>query len=404
MPSWFRGLLLFVCFTLITPVLGASVAAADKPIQLYMNGKKLAQVNPIVRSGVLYVPVRKFCEALGYTLTAEGGQITAVINGAKFSFQPGLDYIELTDTSIVGLAEPVPVIQGQSYLPLRLIGNLAKLSVDYDRQKNTVNLKPYGYGQETAIRELVTKYYDAFRPDLLTSDNPELMYYDPDYDYEANRIGKEVPVRDFRAIVHRIDYASPVEAKVQATYIRNTEVMDQQDEYVFKIRYEEGRWKIALSAWISDRLELPEDIEETAAAILEKRGEERKAVLLDLRTYYQAYNAEDLPLALRYTSPSFIRQWNAEEIVEWEDNQKEKFAYSDPRYRLSKERVVYIGEREAVVQGELAWTDPGLQLTGDTYVYPALIFMEYADGRWTYHHDLDLSQDFDWGREMAETF
>jgi len=401
MSRWFRALLFFACFTLITPVLGASAASvADKPIQLYMNGKKLAQVNPIVRSGVLYVPVRKFCEALGYKLTAEEGQVTAVINGAKFSFQPGWDYIKFMDASIIGLAEPVPVIQGQSYLPLRLIGDRAKLFVDYDRQKNTVSLKPYGYGQETAVRELITKYYDAFNPNLLTSDNPELLYYD----YESNRIGREVPVRDFQAIVHRIDYFSPAEAKVQATYIRNTEVMDQQDEYVFKIRYEDGQWKIALSAWISDRLELPEDIEKTAATILEKRGEERKTVLSDLKTYYQAYNSEDLPLTLRYTSPSFIRQWNAEEIGDWEDYQRENFAYSDPRFKLSKERVVYIGEREAVVQGELSWTDPRLQLTGDTYIYPALIFMEYADGRWTYSYDLDLNQNFDWGWEMAETF
>lgn len=273
-----------------------------------------------------------------------------------------------------------------------MVSNLAKYSVNYDKPTQTVSLKSYGYGQEAAIQELLTKYYETYSPRLLTSDNLKLGYLNLEYDYEANQPISEIIVKDYKMTIDQIEYTSSNEATLQVTYIKNTEELNREDVYEYDICYERGQWKIARDSWIYNRMELPADIDQKVAAILENRHSEQNAVLSDLRTYYNAYNAEDLNLTVQYTDPSIINQWN--EVVfgseTWESMMKEHFAYSDTRYNLFDERVVYLGEKESVVQGKLNFKNDKYD-----YVYEVLIYLKYVNGHWTYSEDISLDQGFD---------
>ncbi|PWW00943.1 hypothetical protein DFQ01_11190 [Paenibacillus cellulosilyticus] len=152
-------------------------------------------------------------------------------------------------------------------------------------------------------------------------------------------------------------------------------------------------------------MELPEDIDQKAAVIIKDHFSEQKVVLSNLSTYYTAYNAEDLDRLLQYTAPSFIEYW--EDYVlgseTWEDHLKESFSYTDEKYKLSDERVIFLGNKEAVVQGTLSWSDATQDIAEGDYVYEALIYMEYANGHWTYSDYISLDQDFD-NRGKIEVF
>ncbi|MDG0791232.1 copper amine oxidase N-terminal domain-containing protein [Cohnella ginsengisoli] len=389
--------LLFICLLLIiSPV--AEAASTNKPIQLYVNNKHIAGVNPIVKSGIMYVPYRKFFEAMGYGVhyDPDTRKISGIINGAEIAFWAGEDLIEYDDTSY-GLDRAIPVINGQVFIPLRQFGNITKYSVYFDQPKLTVSLKSYGYGQEAAIKELVTKYYETFNPNLLTLDHPVRSYSNLDYDYDANQETSEVPVLDYKVTVDRIKYTSSGEATLQVTYVKHTEELNREDIYGYNLRFEHGQWKIAHEGWLYNRMELPVDIDQKAAVIMENDFSEQNAVLSDLNTYYAAYNAEDFERTLEYTAPSFIKDWYDFSLTKetWAENLKEFFSYSDNRFKLTDERVVFLGKKQAIVQGTLSWSDATEDVAEGDDVYEALIYLEHANGRWTYNYDISLDQDFD---------
>lgn len=230
-----------------------------------------------------------------------------------------------------------------------------------------------------------------------------LGYHNPEYDYEANQVNSEIPVRESKLSIDRIEYTAKDQATLQVTYIKNTEELNRKDVEVFVIRYEQGQWKIAHDGWFYNKLELPGDIDQKAAAILEDHFIEQNNVLSDLRKYYAAYNAENLDQTIQYTAPSFIKEWEGIVIGSktWKDNLKELFSHSDNRYKLTNERVVFLGKKEAVVQGTLSWSDMTEGVTEGDEVFEALIYMENANGRWTYNYELDLDQDFDTREEIA---
>ncbi|MDQ0112627.1 copper amine oxidase N-terminal domain-containing protein [Paenibacillus harenae] len=390
-------ILLFTC--LMTSV--SVVSAADKQVRLYVNDIEIKTIEPIIKAGVTYVPFRQFFEALGYTVgyNAEAKEVSGRKPGSEIKYWLGEDIVEHNGQGY-WFFEVAPFIQGQVYFPLRFIGDIIGYSARYDKQQHTVNLTQFGYGQEQAIRELLTKYYRNFSPKLLTSDNLELGYYNLEFEYDADKPSSEIPVRDFVITINTIDYSAMNEAALHVTYTENTQVMNQKEEFALTIRQEEGMWKIAKSTMMSSTSELPSDINETAKAILVDHYDEQEAVLSDLRTYYKVSNEENYELTYQYTSPLFIDHWNSAMVDPrrtWDDVLRVNFMISDERVKLSKERVVFLGEKEAVVHGFIDWIDLTQDIAEGDIVYEALIYMDYANGHWNYHYEYDLEQGFnDW--------
>lgn len=384
--------LLLICLVWNAPVL----AAAEKPIQLYVNNEKIIGINPILKSGVMYVPYRKFFEAMGYKTSFDPDtlQISGLINGSEIIFWAGEDVVEY-DGYYYDLDESIPVINGQVYFPLRFAGQFIKCSVIFDKEKLSASMMKYGDGQETAVHDLVVKFFRSFSPKLLTYDNPKIGYNSRDYDYEANQHESEIPVREFSVNIGGIEYSSANEATLQVTYIENTQVLNRKEEYVFEIRKERGLWRISNFTLISAIMNLPKDINETAAKVIENQNKEQSEVLSDLRTYYKARNEENLDLTVQYTTPSFIEKWNNIDDStknSWEKLVQSGYDHDVWKYMLTEERVVFLGKSEAVVQGTREWSDI---LKGVTDVNEVLIFMNYANGHWNYSaNDFYLDKEY----------
>ncbi|MFD2699571.1 copper amine oxidase N-terminal domain-containing protein [Paenibacillus shunpengii] len=398
----FRKLLISLLsfFLLVTFQLfvASASSSAEKSIQLYVNNVKIEGVHPKIMSGVMYVPYRPFFSALGFKVTynIETRQISGIMGDSEIQFWANEDIIEY-DGLIYYLDNAIPVINEQVYLPLRLISNLSKYSVSYDKSKSTVRLESYGLGEDAAIKGLLTKYYETFSPQLYSSDNLKLGYMNLEYDYEANKPVSEIEVRDYKVTMDWIKYISASKAQLQVTFSKNTEVLNLTDVYLFDIRYEREQWKIANEALIFKSMETPVDIDKQATSIMENRYGELSTVLSDLKIYYKALNEENLELTVQYTDPLFIEQWN--EVVfgskTWDSLKKESFAYSDYRYNLSDERVVFLGDNEAVVQGKVDFSIGEDDEEGVNNEYEALIYLKYSNGHWTYSDEINLDQDFD---------
>ncbi|WP_019635483.1 copper amine oxidase N-terminal domain-containing protein [Paenibacillus fonticola] len=390
MKQKFICLLIVICVVLEVPI----IASANKQIELYVDDKKLIGVIPVIKSGVMYVPSRHFFNAMGYKVSynPESSEVSVFINDFEMIFSADYDSVYYNDYTFY-LDEPIPVIDGQVYFPIRLASQILERSVTYDKDTLTVKMKKYGDGQEKAVYDLLLNYYKFFTPKLLAYGSHHL--YNPYYDYESNHRISEIPVRDFIIDIHSLVYSSADKADLRVTYIENTEVLNRKDEYMFEIRYENGQWKVAESTLLSVNMELPKDINETAAKVMEKQKEEQKAVLSDLRTYYKALNDENLTLTVQYRSPSFLKKWNAgvinpETELTWENFKKIGFESDEWKYDLTGEHVLFVGEKEAIVHGTIEWSDV---LEGYTDVYEALIFLEYANGHWNYDDELHLDVD-----------
>ncbi|MFB5675883.1 copper amine oxidase N-terminal domain-containing protein [Paenibacillus terreus] len=166
---------LFLLFSIVLlAALPDMVMAAERPIQFYVKNEKVNEVKPIVKDGITYVPAQEMFELLGYktSFDAKNLEISTVINGSELILWAGDDIVEFNDR-IYYLDDPIPIINGQVYLYLRLVGYLAEYSIDYDRENSTIKMKPYGYGEDAAVKKLLTQYLETPRPALLTSDNPE---------------------------------------------------------------------------------------------------------------------------------------------------------------------------------------------------------------------------------------
>jgi len=170
--------------------------------------------------------------------------------------------------------------------------------------------------------------------------------------------------------------------------------MDDQHEIVFRIIKENNQWKILQDRYLSSNTTLPEDIDKSVHTIKENFNEKQQNILSDLRQYYSAFNQKDFDLTYKYTSPFDIERMNANAVDEWrtwEHITRASFEYGDTTYHMSNERVVFLGEKQAVVHATLEWSYISENIEQNHSIYEALIYLDYANGHWNYSYDHDIS-------------
>jgi|GEM_PF-4943289 len=380
-------ILLVICFFSSSNI----IASAEKPIKLYMNNEQIIGIDPIMKSGIVYVPIRKTFNAIGYAVSydAESGIVSAFIGGKEAIF-----YIYYYDAEYNGnyysTFDQIIVIDGRVYLPAQLLAKVLGYTVKIDESDQNVYLLKYGYGEEEAVNELINNYYQHFNINLLTDDNPNSMYHYDDSDWYANNnYESEITTIYSSLTTDSVEYTSDNEAIVIVTSIDNTVVLNRTDQFMLMLRKEGDQWKVARDHWIGCNMVLPNNTDETVAKIIANKPMEREAVLSDLNNYFGAFNEENVELTLQYTSPEFISYWERDKgegylTYQWEEMLKAKFEYSDPRYKISDERVVFLGEREAVVHATIEWSNIPEGVEEGEYIFEALIDMDYANGHWNY--------------------
>ncbi|WP_433747840.1 stalk domain-containing protein [Paenibacillus amylolyticus] len=390
-----KMLVIFLVLGLISLPSLAYAQNNKESIQLYVN-EKPTDIKLMTKSGTLYVPFREFIQLMGYQAdySVVDREISVKIGNSKFIFLPDDGYISGSG-DYYELQRPGIQIDGKFYLPIRYAAWLTKHSIKYDQKSNTAWMVQYGYGQEKEVLDLITTYDRAFTVELLASDHMQRSYLT---DSKIAPKVSEIPDRIYNVDITSITYESANQALFYVTYIHNNQVMDDQHEIVFRIKKENNMWKILQDRYLSSNTTLPEDIDKSVHTIKENFNEKQQNVLSDLRQYYRAFNQKDFDLTYKYTSPFDIERMNANAVDEWrtwEHITRASFEYGDTTYHMSNERVVFLGENQAVVHATLEWGYISENIEQNHSIYEALIYLDYANGHWNYSYDHDISENED---------
>ena len=116
-----------------------------------LNGVR-QDVTPIVQNGTTLLPVATVAKLVGYSGTWNNKTKSGTLekDGVKVAFKLGSKSLKLTKngtTKTISMLEPVKVIKGRTYLPLRAVGEALGMEVGYNGTTKEISLKT---GNETA--------------------------------------------------------------------------------------------------------------------------------------------------------------------------------------------------------------------------------------------------------------
>lgn len=116
-----------------------------------LNGVR-QDVTPIVQNGTTLLPVATVAKLVGYSGTWNNKTKSGTLekDGVKVAFKLGSKSLKLTKngtTKTISMLEPVKVIKGRTYLPLRAVGEALGMEVGYNGATKEISLKT---GSETS--------------------------------------------------------------------------------------------------------------------------------------------------------------------------------------------------------------------------------------------------------------
>jgi len=139
-------------------------AQKQSPIKVFVDTARIQfSVDPMVKNGTTLVQLRPLFEALGITMKWDGGKriVTGQKTGLTFALQ-----IDSVDAKINGkkikLTEAARIVNGNTVVPLRFIGEATDALVHWDREYNEIAiytdqlLKSFGLTKEEAKQLLNT--------------------------------------------------------------------------------------------------------------------------------------------------------------------------------------------------------------------------------------------------------
>lgn len=115
-------------------VLSQGIEAADNPLTVYMDGKKLTfDLEPVLLDGHTFVTLRYFCEYLGANVLWENESRTAIItyNGIRMKIKENSD-VCVVDGRTYQLPAPTVIMSSRMFIPLRSVAELCNCEVIWD--------------------------------------------------------------------------------------------------------------------------------------------------------------------------------------------------------------------------------------------------------------------------------
>lgn len=132
-----RTLLLFVVL-----LLGMSVVvSADSGVKIKVDGNMLQNAEAVLKDGSTLLPVRSVSNALGGDVVWDGLTKTVHItkDNIKVVMPVGEKYMTVNDEK-VEMSVPAQVINGRTYVPLRVLGNALDCGITWVKETKTVEI------------------------------------------------------------------------------------------------------------------------------------------------------------------------------------------------------------------------------------------------------------------------
>ena len=191
-----RCISLLLLVTLMVAAMPSGIMAAG-PIKVKLNGQNIKfDVQPVLSSGRVLVPIRSITSAMGATISWNGSSGTVTIKKDS-------DTLKLTagsktaykNNSKIKLDVPARIVRGRTLAPVRFISEGLNASVKWDSSSRTVNITQRSKDEIQAIKQ-VEKYLSIL--DIAVSDGVDDEAYDGVLTPEAIDSGYGIDAKVFR--------------------------------------------------------------------------------------------------------------------------------------------------------------------------------------------------------------
>lgn len=130
----------------VVMLLGMStIALADSGVKIKVNGKILSDAQAIIQHGTTLLPVRSIGTALGGDVTWDSATQTAIVEKGDIKVvAPIGERFILVNGEAKNLVVVAQVINGRTYLPLRVMGEALNCNINWVNETKTVEISNSG--------------------------------------------------------------------------------------------------------------------------------------------------------------------------------------------------------------------------------------------------------------------
>ncbi|WP_340025638.1 copper amine oxidase N-terminal domain-containing protein [Paenibacillus sp. FSL K6-1096] len=387
-----KKLLSLLGISLLALVLAVPAFAADKPIQVYINGSSLtfAAGAPYLKNNTVLVPFRAIFERLGLKVLweAQTGTVTGTGPDLNIRLKVGSKRASINGTVKQLTVAPVSSA-GTTYIPLRFIaeatGGTAVWEASSRSVKITVPQSSSAMEQEVqALIHLSNKYYNEEQAQSFYSLTDE-----PDTAEAVAHMKSQFELYDLRNTIDSLKILSltgnsaTVHTVERSVRTGGRYAPDEQYEYLYTLVYKNGNWRIS-SMELQDSTVLL--TREQGMKPVEAPQNDAAAIKNTVSAYYQNMTAKNVAGTMAVMT-SFGEEYDTASKEELEDF----FANYGLGYSLASANIYYYASGEAAVYTEVTISDSESE---ETY-NQSLIFLlsQSGSGSWTIDDTYHISFD-----------
>ena len=370
--------------SLLALILAVPAFAATKPIDVYINGTKVAFTagTPYLQNNSVLVPFRVVFEKLGLQVLwdAKTQSVTGTSSNLAITLKIGSNRATVNGTVKKLTVAPVSSA-GTTYIPLRFIAEATGGTAVWNSTNRSVQITTPASkaNDEAAITALIrlsnqyfneenaTKFYSLMDSEYSYTEsiadlNSSFEIYDSKSTIDSLEI---LDINANEAIVHTVE---------SLRWIGGAYSPDTEDEYLYTLIRNNGSWKISSVESQSSSVLLTREQGLKPAANLPQNDAE--AIKNNINKYYQSMNEEN-PTGVLSTMTSYGEEYDSS----LKDDLEDFFTSYDMTYTPGVSNVFFYSANEAALYVESKEKEASEE---ETYEQGLIyVFSKSDNGVWT---------------------
>ncbi|WP_162551171.1 copper amine oxidase N-terminal domain-containing protein [Paenibacillus tepidiphilus] len=338
----------FIASLILSVTLVAPASAADKPITVQIDQKKidLKGNHPVQQNNTILVPLRPLFEGLGLKIgwNPKTGQITGTKEGFSIQLQIGKNTAVVNGQTKKLIVAP-QLIRGAVYVPLRFVSEAAGVEVGWNPKASLISVTSKPAADTAGIAELFERY--------VTVSNQEdaagfMALLDPSSPLAAaeESIKAQMELYDLSVSVDQLDIVS---ADQKEAVVRTVETSrrvgglfmpDSTSEYIYSLVNTDAGWKISGVQINAAQYSVPQNVLSATPAVPK---EAESAILAELELNYKYSNEENIDGLLADLTAGTAEYEQAKQLY------SQIFQTYDLSYTLESAKIIDYTDSQAAV-------------------------------------------------------
>ncbi|MCL6603861.1 MAG: copper amine oxidase N-terminal domain-containing protein [Paenibacillus sp.] len=377
-----KRVLSVIAVAMLALILSVPVFAAQKPIDVFINGTKVSFNTgaPYLEKDSVLVPFRAVFEKLGLQVLwdAKTGTVTGTGSGLKIQLKIGSNRASVN--GIVKKLSTAPLTSaGTTYIPLRFIGEATGGKVLWEPAARSVRITttPSKAADEAEITGLFNNMIKYMNEENALGMNSII---DPEsyFSEYVSSLGSTFATFDIKNILNNLNIMS-IEGNEAVVTTSETSLRisgpyfpDEEYKYIYTLIRKDNSWKIS-------------DVKEQESTILlsytqalkpaDALQQDKTSINNTLSSYYKALNDENLNEVL-----ATMASVGEEEDAQLSSDFEQYFSNNNVRYTPGISNIFYMNGNEAAV-----YTEHKMKETKEVDTYEQgiiFVFSKSSDGTW----------------------